>query len=387
MDQLLTVFVYKFSQITTTKSAWLFDNNLLIISLLFTFAIWHIRKNHSPKAVTIATFIASFTLLASSMQVSGILLATLGFIAFNELLIRFRQKILKFWLVALVSLITLYIGLKLIAPEYRYWTFGGLGYLLIKSIEIHKHRTSFLERLTYISFWLPFFGGPMYRLSSFKADIEGDSIGDWRGSFNRFALGSIKIIILGPFFASLAGYLRSSEELGPIAGIFIFANFFRVYAEFSGYTDCIIALGKLIGINFPENFNQPLTSVSLTDFWNRWHMSLTHWLRDNVFFPLTYKLMKQQKSDFFVYTASYGSVSFAMALIHGVTPNWWLYGLWNFFGFSFDYFLNRRLSIKSYTKKWHQIVQRIYVITFVSIGFLLMEDFEEFYNFLRILTL
>jgi alginate O-acetyltransferase complex protein AlgI len=105
----------------------------------------------------------------------------------------------------------------------------------------------------------------------------------------RFCLGLGKKIILAdnmgaivdPIFA-----LPPSELTGPLAWLAVVAYTLQIYFDFSGYSDMAIGLGQILGFDFPENFNQPYRSRSVTEFWRRWHMTLSRWFRDYLYIPL-----------------------------------------------------------------------------------------------------
>ena len=90
---------------------------------------------------------------------------------------------------------------------------------------------------------------------------------------------------LGPV-AGAAFDLPGAPRLRPRPGLGALAYTVQIYFDFSGYSDMAIGLGAMFGFRFPENFNRPYSAVSITDFWRRWHMSLSRWFRDYVYIPL-----------------------------------------------------------------------------------------------------
>jgi alginate O-acetyltransferase complex protein AlgI len=98
----------------------------------------------------------------------------------------------------------------------------------------------------------------------------------------------------------------------------------QIYFDFSGYTDMAIGLGKMFGIEIPENFNFPYISTSITEFWRRWHMTLSSWFRDYVFYPLEFKRRKEKRLRIETNTLI---VFFLTGLWHGASWNFVLWGL------------------------------------------------------------
>ncbi|MGF1463280.1 MAG: MBOAT family O-acyltransferase [Maricaulaceae bacterium] len=105
----------------------------------------------------------------------------------------------------------------------------------------------------------------------------------------RFALGLIKIVVVADTVGQVADacFAAPANELtAPISWLGVAAYTLQIYFDFSGYSDMAVGLGRILGFDFPENFNRPYSAISVTDFWRRWHMSLSSWFRDYVYIPL-----------------------------------------------------------------------------------------------------
>ena len=156
---------------------------------------------------------------------------------------------------------------------------------------------------------------------------------------------------------------------------------FRLYADFSGYTDIALGSAKLFGFNLTNNFNRPYFATSIKDFWNRWHISLSSWLRDYIFLPLAYFLasrMKKQKylfvsADKWIYLIAI-MITFAICGIwHGVG---WTYFTWGIlFGLYLAYSnwtgdLNKKLRKRFHIRKsaGYYIIYKI-ILTFILVLF------------------
>src|SRR5262249_51923122 len=113
--------------------------------------------------------------------------------------------------------------------------------------------------------------------------------------------------------------------------VFLYAFAFRIYFDFSGYTDMALGMGRLLGIHLPENFAAPYLKPNLTQFWNSWHISLTQWFRAYVFNPLT-RALRASRIRFPDWLTILTAQTCTMALIglwHGITLGYLLWGLWH----------------------------------------------------------
>ncbi len=172
-----------------------------------------------------------------------------------------------------------------------FFTFQRISYAVDVISGREEPVNHFGDYMLYIVLFPQLIAGPIVRYSDISAQLKNRSMtmeGFSDGSV-RFALGlSKKVLIadsLGPVadavFASDAGNITT-----PAAILGTVAYTLQLYFDFSGYSDMAIGLGRILGFTFPENFNRPYTAVSVTDFWRRWHMTLSFWFRDYVYIPL-----------------------------------------------------------------------------------------------------
>ena len=171
-----------------------------------------------------------------------------------------------------------------------FFTFQGMSY----TIDVYRGDVKALKNpldvALYISLFPQLVAGPIVRFKSIAEEIHNrtstiDMIGC---GFRRFVYGLSKKIILADTFGKIADEIFSapnSWNLGS-AWIGILAYTFQIYYDFSGYSDMAIGLGSVFGFHFGENFNFPYISTSITEFWHRWHISLSTWFRDYVYIPL-----------------------------------------------------------------------------------------------------
>lgn len=173
----------------------------------------------------------------------------------------------------------------------------GISFYVFKvvSFQIDSYRKpalaqgGILDFALYVSFFPQVLSGPITRYEAMRTQI--DSLRPTREQFDRgaerFALGFIKKILIAERLAALANnaYALISPGL-PLAWIGALAYMMQLYFDFSGYSDMAIGLGLFFGIETPENFRYPYAADSVQDFWRRWHISLSTWFRDYVYFPL-----------------------------------------------------------------------------------------------------
>ena len=144
----------------------------------------------------------------------------------------------------------------------------------------------------YISFFPQLIAGPIVRYETINHEIENRrvSINDYLEGLYRFIFGLGKKVLIADFLAIIADNIFSLEKYNSIsmltAWIGAIAYTLEIYFDFSGYSDMAIGLGRMFGFHFNENFRYPYVAKSISDFWKRWHISLTDWFRDYVYIPL-----------------------------------------------------------------------------------------------------
>lgn len=233
---------------------------------------------------------------------------------------------------------------------------------------------------TYVALFPQLIAGPIVRYQTIAEELETrqESVTLFGDGVERFVTGLGKKVVL----ANSIGYVFSQiqlMELGDIsmltAWISAIAYSLQIYFDFSGYSDMAIGLGKMFGFNFLENFNYPYVSASITEFWRRWHISLSTWFRDYVYIPLG------------------GNRCSAVRHIFNLAVVWTLTGLWHGFGWNFlawgiYYFL--LLMLEKYVlgdilKKLPKVFGHIYALFFIIMGWLLF-SIESFDRFTGLLT-
>ena len=152
-----------------------------------------------------------------------------------------------------------------------------------------KCEKNFLNFMTYVSMFPQLVAGPIVRYDDVgrelhKREINFDSF--CKGMF-KFLTGLFKKVLIANNVGLLFSMISSNSNISvATAWLGIVAYALQIYFDFSGYSDMAMGLGKMLGFNYPENFNYPYIATTITDFWRRWHMTLSTWFKDYVYFPL-----------------------------------------------------------------------------------------------------
>ena len=257
--------------------------------------------------------------------------------------------------------------LKIALPiGISFYTFQILSY----TIDLYRGNTAvqknFLDFATYVVLFPQLIAGPIVRyvdvekeLKSRVHSLEGISYG-----ITRFVIGLSKKVLLANTLGEFCEIAKSTSEPSVLFyWMYAFAYALHIYFDFSGYSDMAIGLGKIFGFNFPENFNYPYISKSITEFWRRWHISLSSWFRDYVYIPLGGNRVSKLK------------------WIRNIFIVWGLTGFWHGAGWNFiiwgllfaSMLLLEKTLLKSVLEKMPNILNRIYVIFILLISWVLFD--------------
>ena len=179
----------------------------------------------------------------------------------------------------------------LLAPlGVSFFTFKSMSY----TIDVYRDESAqarrFSDVLLYIAFFPQVVSGPISRFGQFAKGLDCPRVSAEQTArgLRRFIVGFAKKALISELAATVVGTAFSlGEGLDfRMAWLGAAAYTLQIYFDFSGYSDMAIGLGTLFGFETPENFNYPYVSASITEFWRRWHLSLSHWFRDYLYFPL-----------------------------------------------------------------------------------------------------
>lgn len=172
-----------------------------------------------------------------------------------------------------------------------FYTFQTLTYSIDVYRGVHAPLKKVQDYLLYIMSFPQMIAGPIVRYNVIADQIEHRPLisDDFLMGFIRFAIGLAKKVIIANVMAQQADFIFDgdlSQLPTAAAWVGIIAYTFQIYFDFSGYSDMAIGLGRMMGFTFPENFNSPYTSKSITEFWRKWHITLGGFMRDYLYIPL-----------------------------------------------------------------------------------------------------
>ena len=222
-----------------------------------------------------------------------------------------------------------------------FYTFQALSY----SVDVYRKdvgaQRSYWKFLLYVSMFPQLIAGPIVRYVDVAAQIESresDPENVFRG-VTRFCVGLGKKVLLADHVGQVADQLLGGSFTGATTlGIWLGAlmYMFQIYFDFSGYSDMAIGLGRIFGFRYMENFKLPYTSKSISEFWRRWHISLSSFFRDYVYIPLGGNRRHVYLNLFIVWALT--------GLWHGASWNFVLWGLYFFVLLCIERLLKKQLS-------------------------------------------
>lgn len=260
-----------------------------------------------------------------------------------------------------------------------FYTFQTISYVIdVYRGEVAAQKSPF-KLLLFVSLFHQLVAGPIVRYKSIANEIEQRvvSVPMFSQGINRFVIGLGKKVILANPAGQISdvflkGNLAELSVLGAWFGITMFA--LQIYFDFSGYSDMAIGLGKMFGFTYCENFNYPYIAKSATEFWRRWHMSLSSFFKDYVYIPLGGNKKYCIRNLVIVW--------FLTGLWHGASWNFIIWGL--YYG---GLIIIEKSVLLNILEKLPRVLSHIYLITAVLIGwvFFYYTDFTSALQLLRIM--
>ena len=269
-----------------------------------------------------------------------------------------------------VSVINRLIDLSIPVPKIAlpigisFYTFQAMSYVIdVYRREVKANKNPF-NVLLYVSMFPQLVAGPIVRYKTVAEEIEKRKVtlDEFTLGLERFIFGLAKKLVIANNTGKLADVIFEAEILAtPLAWLGAIAYSLQIYFDFSAYSDMAIGLGKMFGFNFEENFNYPYISKSVTEFWRRWHISLSTWFRDYVYIPLggNRRGIKRQILNLFIVWSLTG-------IWHGAATNFLLWGLYYFVFLVLEKFVLKKVLDK--LPKW---LAHIYALFVILIGWVL----------------
>ena len=262
-----------------------------------------------------------------------------------------------------------------------FYTFQTLTYSIDIYRKAHKPLDKVENYLLYIMMFPQLIAGPIVRFNHI-ADQINNRKEDWDDrilGFYRFIIGLSKKVLIANVMGAKADQLMGGDLMAldaTTAWIGILAYTFQIYFDFSGYSDMAIGIGRMIGFKFPENFDNPYTSQSISEFWRRWHITLGSWMRDYLYIPLGGNRVASTGRMYF----NLWFVFLASGLWHGASWNFVLWGAFHGLFLILD-----RLFLLSFLKKIGTIPAVIFTFFITMLGWVIfrIESFADamiYYN-------
>ncbi len=255
--------------------------------------------------------------------------------------------------------------LKLALPiGISFYTFQIISY----EVDVYKKKVSVQKNIinlaTYVSLFPQLIAGPIVRYESINEELDNrkTTFNDFSYGVRKFIIGLSKKVLLANVLGELCSTFNTiSDKTVIFYWLFAISYMLQIYLDFSAYSDMAIGLGRMFGFHFLENFNYPYISKSITEFWRRWHMSLSSWFKDYVYIPLGGSRCGKTKliRNIFV-------VWFLTGLWHGASWNFIIWGL--LFGIVL---VIEKLFLQKVLDKTPNIFKHIYVLFIVMISFVI----------------
>lgn len=249
-----------------------------------------------------------------------------------------------------------------------FYTFQAMSYLVDVYRKDCSVQKNFYDLMLYIVLFPQMIAGPIVKYHDVEQQIKSreTTLEDFSAGLRRFIVGLAKKVLIANSMGAVVERIFTSDTATfstPIAWLGAVAYTFQLYYDFSGYSDMAIGLGRMFGFRFLENFNYPYISSSITEFWRRWHISLSTWFKEYLYIPLGGNRCGNVRTYFNLFV-----VFVATGVWHGASWNFVLWGLWH----GFFIILERFFS-------WHKkecgvmgnIIRHLYTILVFIIGWVM----------------
>lgn len=244
-----------------------------------------------------------------------------------------------------------------------FYTFQILSY----TVDVYRGEAQVqknpIDLACYVTMFPQLIAGPIVRYTDVAEQLKQRGREDFQKGASRFLVGLGKKILFANLLGEICAAWRGTQD-GSVLFSWLYAVSYtlHIYFDFSGYSDMAIGLGALLGFRFPENFNYPYIAASVTEFWRRWHMTLSRWFRDYVYIPLggNRKGMGKQLRNILI-------VWLLTGFWHGAAWNFLCWGLY----FAALLILEKLVLLPVLEK--HRIFDHVYLLLAVVFGFVLFD--------------
>ena len=280
-------------------------------------------------------------------------------------------KYTDFFISGINSVVSTNISLRNIALPIgiSFYTFQTLSYVIDVYKEKVKVQKNVLTLGCYITAFPQLIAGPIVKYSTVEKElaVRKENYNDIASGIRLFVKGLSKKVLIANNVAYITDtiLMYNPSNYGFIGSLLaMIAYTLQIYFDFSGYSDMAIGMGRMIGFHFDKNFDYPYISKSITEFWRRWHISLSSWFRDYVYIPLGGNRVSKKRLVFNILL-----VWMLTGLWHGASFNFLLWGI--YYGIIL---LIEKLFLKKYIDKLPVFLQHFYVLIIVIIGWTIFRN-------------
>lgn len=337
-----------------------------IVLLIFSFIFYFYGEPKYILLMLIEVFFSYFMTLSLEKNKSKSLLGII--ISFHIFLL----CVFKYFNFIITNINSIFGGnnslLNIVLPiGISFYTFQIISY----EVDVYRGKVkaskSLIDYMTYVFLFPQLIAGPIVRYETISKELKSRKVTleDFSYGVNRFIIGLFKKVVIANNIGELCNILNNSSEVSVLLyWVLGISYMLQIYFDFSGYSDIAIGIGRMIGFKFPENFNYPYIANSVTDFWRRWHMTLSSWFRDYVYIPLggnRVSTLKHIRNILVVWMLT--------GLWHGASWNFIIWGI--YFGVILiieKYCLNKVLE------KLPRVIRNIYTMFIVMISFIIFSS-------------
>lgn len=249
-----------------------------------------------------------------------------------------------------------------------FFIFQGMSYVIdvYRADANVQHKP--LDLALYIALFPQLIAGPIVRYVDIEYQLtkREESLDKFAGGLQTFIVGLSKKMLLANTLGSIADKIFNNMEYqsAGVAWLGVLCYALQIYYDFSGYSDMAIGLGSLFGFKFLQNFNYPYISQNLSEFWRRWHITLSTWFRDYLYIPLGGNRRGNVYVNLFI-------VFICTGIWHGASGRFLLWGLWHGVFLAIEHAYRKKKNIKKSDKKPFNPLAWLYTILVVLLGWVL----------------
>ena len=355
----------------------------LILALVIGFIINYLGKRTEYYILALSVIFAIVIYGKNTLMLSYLI----GFIIYQYILVMIAQKtqdVKHLRILVFLSIVPLIINKVFALTHWHLLAFIGISYMSFKTIQIMieisdgliKERVSIIDYIQFLLFFPTVSSGPIDRSRRFMVDIKErmprDEYLELAGvGVYRVVLGLLYKVVLSTYsYHYLVLLTNTGTVIYSIKYMYLYTLY--LFFDFAGYSLMAVGSSNILGIKTPMNFNKPFLSIDIKDFWNRWHITLSTWLRDFVFSRVFMEATKKKRFKKRLNTAMYAYMvnMLLMGFWHGLTISYIVYGAYHGILMAvFEYYQKKsKFYKKNKNKVWYKVCSWFITINLVIIG-------------------